>query len=68
MKDRQFMPNIAASMAKSTLGPKSIWIPFIEDALKTCDEYGKDFDLIHNNFSIIALIFLCIPLQFIIIN
>lgn len=52
MKDRQFMPNIAASMAKSTLGPKSIWIPFIEDALKTCDEYGKDFDLIHINFSI----------------
>lgn len=40
LKDRKFMPNVAADLAKKSLGPKSVWVPVVEDALKVCNEHG----------------------------
>lgn len=41
--DRKFMPNVAADMARKALGPKNVWIPVVEDALKVCNEHGIQF-------------------------
>lgn len=38
--DRKFMPNVAADMARKALGPKNVWVPVVEDALKVCNEHG----------------------------
>lgn len=36
-----FQPKIALDLAKKALGPKSVWMPIIDDALKTCNEHGN---------------------------
>lgn len=36
-----FQPMVASDLAKKALGPKSVWTPVIEDALKTCSDHGK---------------------------
>lgn len=41
MKDRAFQPLVASELAKKALGPKNVWIPVVEDALKTCNEHGN---------------------------
>lgn len=38
-----FMPNVAADLAKKSLGPKSVWIPVVENANKVCAEHGNNF-------------------------
>lgn len=43
MKDRMFQPNIASELAKKALGPKSVWTPIVEDALKTCKDHGNKY-------------------------
>lgn len=41
LKDRIFQPDVGLDMAKRELGPKSVWLPVFEDALKTCNDFGK---------------------------
>lgn len=41
LKDRMFQPDVGLELAKKELGPKSVWLPVVDDALKTCNEYGK---------------------------
>lgn len=41
LKDRIFQPDVGLEMAKKELGPKSVWLPVVDDALKTCNGYGK---------------------------
>lgn len=48
LMDRKFMPNVAADMAKKALGPKNVWIPVVDDALKVCNEHG--IQLPHNTY------------------
>lgn len=41
LKDRIFQPDIGLLIAKKELGPKSVWLPVVDGALKTCNNYGK---------------------------
>lgn len=41
MKDRMFQPQVASNLAKKALGIKSVWLPVVDDALKTCNEHGN---------------------------
>lgn len=40
-RDRMFQPQVASDLAKKAVGPKSVWIPVVENSLKICGEYGK---------------------------
>lgn len=40
LKDRIFQPDVGMEMAKKELGPKSIWLPIVDEALKTCNDFG----------------------------
>lgn len=42
MKDRMFQPKVALDLAKKTLGPKSVWVPIIDESLKICNEHGNE--------------------------
>lgn len=41
LKDQIFQPDVGLQMAKKELGPKSIWVPIVDEALKICNTYGK---------------------------
>lgn len=41
LKDRVFQPDVGLDLAKKELGPKSVWLPVVDDALKTCSNYGE---------------------------
>lgn len=41
LKDRVFQPDVGLELAKKELGPKSVWLPVVDEALKTCGNYGK---------------------------
>lgn len=41
MKDRMFQPMVASDLAKKALGPKSVWLPVVDEALKYCSEQGS---------------------------
>lgn len=38
LKDRVFQPDMGLMMAKKELGPKSVWLPIVDDALKMCNQ------------------------------
>lgn len=44
MKDRMFQPMVASDLAKKALGPKSVWVPIVEEALNTCNEHGNTIE------------------------
>ncbi|XP_055312406.1 uncharacterized protein LOC129574417 [Sitodiplosis mosellana] len=41
LKDRMFQPMVASELAKKTLGPKSVWMPIVEEALQACNEHAS---------------------------
>lgn len=42
LKDRVFQTDVGLEIAKKELGPKSVWLPVVDEALKTCGNYGKN--------------------------